>query len=276
MDTVERAAALRQYAEETSTCTRCALAKGRTQVVFGSGSPDADLMFVGEAPGFHEDQQGVPFVGQAGKLLDKLLGGHRAHARGRLRRERAQVPASGQPRSAARGDRLLRAAPLPPDRADPAEARRDARELRDQAPLGQAGGHHEGARVRAGGHARRADGAPVSALPPGGRALHAVDAEGARGGLRAHPGAPRAHGRRARRRRDEIRGRRAPSRSPSRYSSASSDVRVELASASASETERIAAALAGRLVVRRRRRPSRASSARARRRSSAAPAARSA
>ena len=75
MDTVERAAALRQYAEETSTCTRCALANGRTQVVFGSGSPDADLMFVGEAPGFHEDQQGVPFVGQAGKLLDKLLSG---------------------------------------------------------------------------------------------------------------------------------------------------------------------------------------------------------
>src|SRR5688572_3487082 len=75
MDTVERAAALRQYAEETSTCTRCALAQGRTQVVFGSGSPDADLMFVGEAPGFHEDQQGVPFVGQAGKLLDKLLAG---------------------------------------------------------------------------------------------------------------------------------------------------------------------------------------------------------
>jgi uracil-DNA glycosylase len=75
MDTVERAAALRQYAEETSTCTRCTLAQGRTQVVFGSGSPDADLMFVGEAPGFHEDQQGVPFVGQAGKLLDKLLAG---------------------------------------------------------------------------------------------------------------------------------------------------------------------------------------------------------
>jgi uracil-DNA glycosylase family 4 len=75
MDTVERAAALRQYAEETSTCTRCALSQGRTQVVFGSGSPDAELMFVGEAPGFHEDQQGIPFVGQAGKLLDKLLGG---------------------------------------------------------------------------------------------------------------------------------------------------------------------------------------------------------
>jgi uracil-DNA glycosylase len=75
MDAVERAAALRSYAEETASCTRCALAQGRTQVVFGSGSPSADLMFVGEAPGFHEDQQGVPFVGQAGKLLDKLLAG---------------------------------------------------------------------------------------------------------------------------------------------------------------------------------------------------------
>jgi len=75
MDAVERAAALREYAEQTASCTRCALAAGRTQVVFGSGSPSADLVFVGEAPGFHEDQQGVPFVGQAGKLLDRLLEG---------------------------------------------------------------------------------------------------------------------------------------------------------------------------------------------------------
>lgn len=72
-DAVERAAALREYAEQVAGCTRCALARGRTQVVFGSGNPDADLMFVGEAPGFHEDQQGVPFVGQAGKLLERLL-----------------------------------------------------------------------------------------------------------------------------------------------------------------------------------------------------------
>jgi DNA polymerase len=60
---------------DASSCTKCALSQTRTQVVFGNGNPDADLMFVGEAPGFHEDQQGVPFVGQAGKLLDKLLGG---------------------------------------------------------------------------------------------------------------------------------------------------------------------------------------------------------
>ena len=75
MDAVERAAALRDYAEQTASCTKCALSAGRTQVVFGSGSPNADVVFVGEAPGFHEDQQGVPFVGQAGKLLDRLLEG---------------------------------------------------------------------------------------------------------------------------------------------------------------------------------------------------------
>jgi uracil-DNA glycosylase family 4 len=65
---------LHAYGEEVAGCTRCALAGGRTQVVFGSGDPRADLMFVGEAPGFHEDKQGVPFVGAAGKLLDQLLG----------------------------------------------------------------------------------------------------------------------------------------------------------------------------------------------------------
>lgn len=66
---------LDQYAAETAGCTRCRLAQTRTQVVFGVGNPAADLMFVGEAPGFHEDKQGFPFVGQAGKLLDRLLGG---------------------------------------------------------------------------------------------------------------------------------------------------------------------------------------------------------
>jgi uracil-DNA glycosylase len=68
-------AALAAFEQAVSGCTRCPLHKGRTQVVFGNGNPSADLMFVGEAPGFHEDQQGIPFVGQAGKLLDKLLGG---------------------------------------------------------------------------------------------------------------------------------------------------------------------------------------------------------
>jgi DNA polymerase len=63
------------YGDVVAGCERCALAAGRTQVVFGSGSPGADLMFVGEAPGFHEDKQGVPFVGAAGQLLSKLLAG---------------------------------------------------------------------------------------------------------------------------------------------------------------------------------------------------------
>jgi uracil-DNA glycosylase family 4 len=65
---------LAAYAVSVADCTRCRLAQGRTQVVFGSGNSQARLMFVGEAPGFHEDKQGVPFVGQAGKLLERLLG----------------------------------------------------------------------------------------------------------------------------------------------------------------------------------------------------------
>jgi len=56
-----------------STCTRCALAEGRTQVVFGVGHPGADLLFVGEGPGREEDLAGEPFVGRSGKLLDRLM-----------------------------------------------------------------------------------------------------------------------------------------------------------------------------------------------------------
>ena len=63
------------YGDVVAGCTKCALAQGRTQVVFGTGSPTAELMFVGEAPGFHEDKQGIPFVGAAGQLLSKLLDG---------------------------------------------------------------------------------------------------------------------------------------------------------------------------------------------------------
>jgi len=60
-------------AEAASGCTRCPLSQGRTQVVFGSGSPRADLMFIGEAPGAQEDLQGLPFVGPAGALLTKII-----------------------------------------------------------------------------------------------------------------------------------------------------------------------------------------------------------
>jgi DNA polymerase len=56
-----------------SSCVACPLSEGRTQVVFADGEAPADVMFVGEAPGFHEDRQGVPFVGVSGQLLTKLL-----------------------------------------------------------------------------------------------------------------------------------------------------------------------------------------------------------
>src|SRR5919198_3128256 len=65
---------LDELGAEASTCTRCRLAKGRTQVVFGVGNPKAGLMFIGEGPGYHEDKQGEPFVGAAGQLLTRLLG----------------------------------------------------------------------------------------------------------------------------------------------------------------------------------------------------------
>jgi len=58
---------------EVRKCERCPLHKTRTQAVFGAGNANADLMFVGEAPGAQEDLQGIPFVGRAGKLLDELL-----------------------------------------------------------------------------------------------------------------------------------------------------------------------------------------------------------
>ena len=64
---------LAALAREAAGCTRCPLSGSRTQVVFGVGDPDADLMFVGEAPGRDEDLQGEPFVGRSGKLLDRLV-----------------------------------------------------------------------------------------------------------------------------------------------------------------------------------------------------------
>jgi uracil-DNA glycosylase len=71
----ERRDELKAVYKQASGCTKCPqLASTRRTVVFGSGNADADLMFVGEAPGGREDETGLPFVGQAGQLLDKLLG----------------------------------------------------------------------------------------------------------------------------------------------------------------------------------------------------------
>jgi len=70
----ERREALVELYREVQACTKCPLYETRTKAVFGAGNADADLMFVGEAPGAEEDRQGLPFVGRAGQLLNQLLG----------------------------------------------------------------------------------------------------------------------------------------------------------------------------------------------------------
>jgi len=70
----ERRERLVELYKEVAGCTRCPLHETRTKPVFGAGNADADLMFVGEAPGAEEDRQGLPFVGRAGQLLNQLLG----------------------------------------------------------------------------------------------------------------------------------------------------------------------------------------------------------
>ena len=67
------ARSLEEIRVELGDCKRCTLCQARTQVVFGSGNPRAELVFVGEGPGADEDAQGIPFVGQAGQLLDKMI-----------------------------------------------------------------------------------------------------------------------------------------------------------------------------------------------------------
>jgi DNA polymerase len=69
----DTAAELARLAREAEACRACPLGGVRTQAVFGVGDPNAEVMFVGEAPGFHEDKQGEPFVGAAGQLLTKLI-----------------------------------------------------------------------------------------------------------------------------------------------------------------------------------------------------------
>ena len=73
IDVENKAQALKQLQAQVTNCQQCPLSQTRTNTVFGQGNPNARLVFVGEAPGFHEDQQGLPFVGRAGKLLDDIL-----------------------------------------------------------------------------------------------------------------------------------------------------------------------------------------------------------
>jgi uracil-DNA glycosylase family 4 len=65
--------ALTELYEEIANCQRCILSQARKNAVPGEGPEDADIVFIGEGPGFHEDQQGRPFVGAAGQFLDELL-----------------------------------------------------------------------------------------------------------------------------------------------------------------------------------------------------------
>ncbi len=73
MEIAERQEALERIHRAVQQCTRCPLHLGRTNAVPGAGPVTAEIMFIGEAPGFHEDQQGIPFVGAAGKLLNQML-----------------------------------------------------------------------------------------------------------------------------------------------------------------------------------------------------------
>ena len=73
MSEVDVEARLAELALEASGCTACRLSQTRTKAVFADGSPVADIMFIGEGPGFYEDREGLPFVGKAGMLLNRLL-----------------------------------------------------------------------------------------------------------------------------------------------------------------------------------------------------------
>ena len=158
---------------EARGCTRCTLAAGRTQVVFGAGNADAELMFVGEAPGFHEDQQGIPFVGRAGQLLEALL------VENGMSREEVFIANVLMCR--------------PPGNRDP-----EAGEIATCQPYlmakieliepsvictlgnfatkllsGSSHGHHAGARPASAARARRPHRSPLPPLPPRGRPAHA-------------------------------------------------------------------------------------------------------
>lgn len=73
IDDFDKAGSLEQLENTINECTKCELSKGRNNFVFGEGNPDTDAMVIGEGPGAEEDKQGRPFVGRAGKLLDKIL-----------------------------------------------------------------------------------------------------------------------------------------------------------------------------------------------------------
>ena len=117
--------------DDIGDCTRCKLCTlGRKQIVFGVGNPNADLMFVGEAPGRDEDIQGDAVRRARGAEADADHRSDRPEARGRLHRQRDQVPAAGEPQSRAGRSGDLRAVSVPADRRHQAEGDRRARHVR--------------------------------------------------------------------------------------------------------------------------------------------------
>ena len=164
---------------EASGCTLCPLAQTRTKVVFGAGDADADLMFVGEAPGAEEDRAGPalrrPRRAACSTSCSPGIGLSRER---RLHRQHVlKCRPAGQSRPAADRDRDLPPLPAQPGRADRAEGDRDARQLRDEADHRQPDRDHAGPRQAAGPHARRAD-AEGLPDPPSRRRSSATRASG--------------------------------------------------------------------------------------------------
>ena len=152
---------------EALGCTRCALAAGRTQVVFGVGDDAARLMFVGEGPGRDEDLAGEPFVGRSGKLLDKLMEQELGiDRRAVLHRQCGEVPPAGQPRPAAR-TRSTRAART--SRRSSSSSTRRSWSRWATSPPGCCSTPSEGITPRAGPRLPVPQRAPGADVPPGGR-----------------------------------------------------------------------------------------------------------
>ena len=196
----ERREALKDVYLQARDCPRCPqLAATRNTVVFGSGNADADLMFVGEAPGKNEDEQGLPFVGQAGKLLDRLLG-EIGLTRGDVfiaNVLKCRPPGNRDPHPEEIEncqDYLLRQVELIEPRVICTLGNFATKLLRaDPTGITRLHGQRGGA-----GH-RRARGAAVPDLPPGGGALHALQRRGAaRPTSRASPSCSRWRRRRSR------------------------------------------------------------------------------
>ena len=123
-------------------CQRCKLAGGRKTIVFGQGNPKAELMFVGEAPGADEDEQGLAFVGRAGQLLTDIIEkGMKMRRDRRVDRECHQVPAAAEPQPRARRDHGLPAVSRAPDRGHPAQGHRGPREVRGPVAPEDRGAH---------------------------------------------------------------------------------------------------------------------------------------